>query len=111
MLLGRSIIAILTLVIWQNRGLKKAVWDSLQCDQLSPLLFRTIQGAITTIIGYACTKYLNLTVIAIIGNLAPLVTIILAYMLLKEKTKCFELVIMLLSLVSVLLFSIFTNGK
>ena len=32
-------------------------------------------------------------------------------MVLKEKIKCFEMVIMLLSLVSVIVFSIFTDGN
>ena len=110
MLTMRAVIAITTNIVWLNCGLKAAVWDSIQPKQITTLIFRTVQGAYTTIIGYALTKYLNLTILAIVDNLVPLFTIILAYMILKEKLKSFELTIMLLSLVSVLLFSIFTNG-
>ena len=44
--------------------------------------------------------------IAIFGGLGPIFTVILAYLLLKETIKCFELVILLLSLAAVLSFSI-----
>ena len=62
-------------------------------------------------ISYGLTKYLNLTVIAIVSNLAPLFTVVLAYMILKEKLKSFELTIMLLSLVCVILFSVFATSE
>ena len=44
--------------------------------------------------------------IAIFGGLGPLFTVMLAYLILKESIKCFELNILLLSLAAVLSFSI-----
>ena len=49
--------------------------------------------------------------IAIISNLGPSVTVVLAYMILKEKIKGFEMVIMFLSLAATIVFSIFGNSK
>ena len=37
----------------------------------------------------------------------PLITVVLAYLILKEKMKKFEIVIMILSIVAIILFSIF----
>ena len=47
-----------------------------------------------------------LTVIAIISNLGPMVTVVMAYLILKEKIKKFEMGIMLISLVVVVVFSL-----
>lgn len=47
------------------------------------------------------TKVLPLTLIAIINNMGPLVTVILAYFILKEKLKTFEVVILLLTVAGV----------
>jgi len=70
-------------------------------------MFRSTQGALTNIISYSLTKYLPLTVIAIISSLGPMVTVVMAYILLKERVARFEMVILLLSLVSILAFSLF----
>ena len=48
--------------------------------------------------------YLPLTIIAVTANLRPIITVVLAYFILKEKVKNFELVIMILSLGAILLF-------
>lgn len=106
MIFARSSIALITMVLWQNVGLKKAVWDGVKGPQVKALIFRSSQGAITNTIGFSLTKYLPLTMIAIFGGLGPIFTVILAYLLLKETIKCFELVILLLSLAAVLSFSI-----
>ena len=47
------------------------------------------------------TKFLPLTVIAIVNNMGPLVTVILAYFILKEKLKCFEMVILVMTVAGV----------
>ena len=109
MLLGRSIIAITTMILWVNVGLKKAVWDGVKGPNVAALSFRTVQGALTNIISYSSTKYLPLTVIAIINNLGPLATVILAYIILKERLKAFEMVVMLISLGTVITFSLFDS--
>ena len=49
--------------------------------------------------------------IAIFGGLGPLFTVMLAYLILKESIKCFELIILLLSLAAVLSFSILGKSE
>ena len=107
MLVGRSVIGIMVMIVWQNVGLKKAVWDGIKRDQVSPLIFRSIQGATNQTILYGTTKYLLLTVIAIIESMQPLVTVVMAYLILKEKMKRFEVIIMILSVTAIILFSVF----
>ena len=63
----------------------------------------------TNIINYSVTKYLPLTLIAIVNNMGPLVTIVLAFFILKERIKSFEVVMILLTLVGVLTVVIFTD--
>ena len=64
---------------------------------VGPLIFRTIQGTFTNIIYFSVTKFLPLTFIAIVNNMGPLVTVVLAYFILKENLKCFEIVMITLS--------------
>ena len=111
MLLGRSVISLVTMVFWQNVGLKKAVWDGITRDQIKPLVFRSVQGALTNAILFGTTKYLPITVIAIINNLQPLVTVVLAYMLLKETIRKFEVLMVILSVCAVIVFSVSGAGE
>ena len=106
MIFARSSIAIITMIVWQNVGLKKAVWDGVKGPQVKALIFRSTQGAITNTIAFSLSKYLPLTFIAVFGNLGPVFTVLLAYLILKESIKCFELIILLLSLAAVLTFSV-----
>ena len=111
MLFARSAIGLLVMIFWLNCGLKKAVWGGIKRDQITPLVFRSIQGAVTNAILYGTTKYLPLTIIAIINNLQPLLTVVLAYMILKEKIKKFEVVMITLSVGAVIVFSVFGAGS
>lgn len=71
------------------------------------MIFRSFQGALTNAILFGTTKYLPITIIAIINNLQPLVTVVLAYMILKETIKRFEVLMIILSVAAVVVFSIF----
>ena len=80
-----------------NKELKPAVWDGVDRKSVGPLIFRTIQGTCTNIINYSVTKFLPLTLIAIVNNMGPLVTVVLAYFILKENLKLFEIVMITLT--------------
>ena len=45
MLVGRSVVGMIVMALWENVGLKKAVWDGISRDTVSPLVFRSFQGA------------------------------------------------------------------
>ena len=109
MLLMRSIFALSTQLIMVNKNLKKAVWDGVDKKSSGPLIYRSVQGSITNIINYSVTKYLPLTIIAIVNNMSPVMTVILAFFILKEKIKRFEMVMLFLTVAGVL--EVVTTGE
>ena len=97
----RSAFSLIILCIVVNKGLKAAVWDGIDRKSAGPLIFRTCQGSSTNIINFSVTKYLPLTLTSIVNNMSPLVTVILAFFLLKEKIKRTELIILILTVAGV----------
>ena len=85
-----------------NFKLKKAVWDGISRDTVGPLIFRTIQGSCTNIINFSVTKYVPLTMISIVNNMSPLITVVFAFLILKEKIKTFEVIMIILTVGGVL---------
>ena len=102
MLLMRSVFALVCQAIYVNKELKKAVWDDINKKNVSPLIVRTIQGSISNIINYSVTKYLPLTMIAIVNNLGPPVTVFLAFIVLKERLKGFEIFMITLTVAGIM---------
>ena len=77
--------------------MKKAVWDGVDRKSVCPLVFRSFQGTMTNIINYSVTKYIPLTLIAIVNNMSPLICVILAFFILKERIKGFEILMIILT--------------
>mmetsp|Transcript_31552 Transcript_31552/g.41786 ORF Transcript_31552/g.41786 Transcript_31552/m.41786 type:complete len:176 (+) Transcript_31552:678-1205(+) len=111
MLLMRACFSLLILTFAVNKDLKKVTWDPVDRKSVGPLAFRSAQGSITNIINYSVTKYLPLTLISIVNNLSPLVTVILAFFILKERIKKFEIFILIITMGGVALVVIGGNGK
>jgi drug/metabolite transporter (DMT)-like permease len=65
----------------------------------------------TNIINYSVTKYLPLTLIAIVNNMGPLITVILAFFLLKERIKGFEILMICLTVGGVLIVVLFESSQ
>lgn len=63
----------------------------------------------TNIINYSVTKYLPLTLIAVCNNMSPLIVCVLAFILLKEKLKKFEIVMILLTVAGIVIVVVFQN--
>lgn len=110
MLTMRAAFAIACLAVVYNKELKKAVWDGVDRKSSGPLVFRSLQGCMDDMIGFTATAVIPLTMISIINNLSPLVTVVLAYFLLKERIACFELMLILLTVVGVFDVVIFADG-
>ena len=89
-------------MIYVNKELKKAVWDDINRKNVSPLIVRSTQGALTNIINYSVTKFLPLTMIAIVNNLGPPITVFLAFLVLKERLKGFEIIMIALTVAGIL---------
>jgi len=94
-----------------NKDLKGAVWDGIDRKSVGPLIFRSIQGTTTNIINYSVAKYIALTMICIVNNMGPLITVILAYFLLKERVKNFEIVMLCLTVGGVIVVTVFANSS
>lgn len=103
MLLMRSCFALGIMIIAYNVSLKKAVWDGVNRGNVGPLIFRTIQGSTANIISLSLNKYLDLTIIAIVTNMSPLISMVLAYLILKEQVKKFEVFMLVLTIVGILI--------
>lgn len=63
---------------------------------------RSTQGSVTNIINYSVTKYLSLTFIAIVNNLTPPLTMVVAFCVLKEKIKRFEIIMIVLTVAAIM---------
>lgn len=103
----RSIFALACQAIYVNKELKKAVWDDINKKNVCPLIVRSSQGAITNIINYSVTKFLPLTMIAIVNNMGPPITVLLAFLVLKERVKKFEVLMIMMTVAGILIVVIF----
>ena len=81
----RAIISTGLMLIKVNRNLKYVCYDSIKADQWRPLWMRTIQNQLTIFINFTAIKFFTLTLVAVINNFAPLITVVLAYMILGEN--------------------------
>lgn len=98
----RSCWATLMVFVLLNRNFYKITVKDVQRSNVPPLAFRSIQGTIVNIINFTCSKYLPLSIIGIINNLTPVVTVGLAYVFLGERLKLIEITFLLLSVCAIL---------
>ena len=102
MLFMRSVFGIALMTAMINTKLKRDTWDSVTRDKVGSLVFKTLASSTTNIIQYSVTKYIPLTIISIVINMAPIFVFILAFFILKEVIKRYDLMMMLLTLVGIL---------
>ena len=65
----------------------------------------------TNIINYSVAKTIPLTIIAVVNNMGPLVTVVLAFIILKERLKCFEIMMICLTVGGVFVVILFANPQ
>ena len=104
----RSIMGIVIMTAHLNRKLKKETFDGIKCKESGGLSFKTFTGVTTNLIKYSITKFIPATVISVVSNLAPIIVVVLAYMILKEQIRKFDLLMILLTLVGI--FTIILGG-
>ena len=109
MLTMRSTFSISCQIILYNKGLKAAVWDGVDRASSGPLIFRSLQGFISSAISFSAAACIPLTMISIINNMSPLVTLILAFFILKERIKFFEVLMIVLLVSSVIVVILFSD--
>ena len=108
MLFLRSAFGVAIMMIQLNVHIKKETWDTVTKDQVCSLGFKTFTGTTTNMINYSVSKYIPLTIISIVSNLAPIIVIVLAFLILKEVIRKFDLIMMLLTLVGI--FGVILGG-
>ena len=109
MLTMRSAFAIACQIIIYNKTLKSAVWDGVDRASSGPLIYRSMQGCISSVINFSAAACVPLTMIAIINNMSPLVTVILAFVILKERVKFFEVMMIVLLVSGILIVVLFSD--
>ena len=85
-----------------NRNFYKITVKDVHRTNVPPLAFRSIQGTIVNVINFACSKSLPLSIIGIVNNMAPVVTVGLAYIFLGERLKLLEMIFLMLSVGGIL---------
>ena len=102
MLFMRSVFGILLMAAIINTKLKRETWDSVTRDKVGLLVLKTLASSTTNIIQYSITKYIPLTIISIVINLAPIFVFLLAFFILKEVIKRYDFIMLLFTLVGIL---------
>lgn len=101
MLFMRSIFGIFLMMIQLNVNVKKETIDGVSRDKVSSLIFKTFTGTTTNMINYSVTKFIPLTIISVVANLAPIIVVVLAFLILKEVIRKFDLLMMMLTLLGI----------
>ena len=89
--------------------MKKETWDTIECSKSGPLAFKTFTGVTTNIIKYSVTMFIPATIISIFSNVAPVIVVILAFMILKETIRRFDVLMIGLTLIGI--FTIILGGQ
>lgn len=97
----RSVFGIAILILYMNVSLKKKTIDGVTRDRVGSLIFKTFASTVTNFINYSVTKYIPLTIISVVQNLSPIIVIVLAFLILKEVVRKFDLTMMLLTLLGI----------
>ena len=100
-LFGRSLVSIVTLTLWLNFSLKKNVYNGINRTNVNPLIYRTVQGSISNMINYSVAKFIPSSIISVVNSLSPIITVCLAFFLLKEIIKWFDIFICTLNFTAI----------
>ena len=97
----RSCMGIVIMTIHQNKNLKKETWDSIELRKSGSLGFKTFAGIATNLIQFSVTKFIPATIISIVANTAPIIVLILAFLVLKEHIRKFDVAMIFATLVGI----------
>lgn len=97
------------MMIQLNVSVKKETIDSVTKDKVGALIFKTFTGTTTNMINYSVSKFIPLTIISVVANLAPLIVVVLAFLILKEVIRKFDLLMMMLTLLGI--FGVIFGGN
>ena len=93
-LIMRSFWSLLILLLLINFNFKKVMYDSVNKSDYPFLLFKTFSSTLIQIINMFSSKYIPLTIIGVVNNLSPMVTVLLAFLFLGERLRVLDLVLL-----------------
>jgi len=79
------------------------MYDDITRENIVPIGIRMAQNSFSLIANYAALKYFSLTTVSMVMNLSPLVTVIFAFLFLKERLKLSESIVIVLGFSAVTL--------
>jgi len=98
----RSTFSIFFLAIMINKKVKIIFYDEMERKYLVPLVFRSIQSTISSLINIIAVKYIDVVVISLVNNTTPVFVCLLAMCFLKERLKRMETFFMALTFAAVI---------
>lgn len=101
--LMRSFFAVLLITMGINKNLKYVMYDSFPSDLKSKMLLRITLGCFAILTMNFAVKYFSLSVIGVLINLNPLLTMLLGWAILKETVSKLDVVCIFIVFASVLM--------
>lgn len=92
--------------LYMGKRTKTLLVDEVTVETFAPLAFRIFQGVSCQFIRYWSMTFFSLSMIGVICKLAPVVTVILAVLILKEKLTTAEITLLVIAVASSLLVTI-----
>lgn len=105
----RSFWSLTILLLLINVNFKKIMFGSVNNNDYPFIAFRTASSTMAQIINSYANKYIPLTVIGVVNNLAPMCTVLLAYIFLGERLKVIEIIF--LGLLAAGIFAVVLGSK
>ncbi len=97
LLVYRSSLSVILLFAYHNTNIKYILYDSVDRGSVPPLISRMISGNFGIFIIVMAAKYFTLTVVAMVINCAPFVSLFLAGPILGEKITVQQVIIVLIA--------------
>ena len=88
----RSFWGLIILLMLINVNFKKIMYDSVNKQDYPFLAFKTFSSTLTQIINSFASKYIPLTIIGVVNNLSPMVTVLFAFIFLGERLRVLDLI-------------------
>ena len=85
-------------LVFVNRKLKYFIWDITDKAKLKKLIIKSLFGTATSITGVVVLKDFGLTLFAIAGNFGPIFTVILSFILLRDRVQKEDMLLLVIVL-------------
>ena len=108
---SKALASCILLAVSLNANLKYICYDSIDMGSIGALLFKTFQSSICIFISYNSVKHFSVSTASTASAMAPLITVVLAWLLLGEKIKAYTVVSIVIVFSSVLMIIFGVQGE